>query len=86
MKPQKAMGLRVGEFVGVTVETDTSHFRARIKKDPIPKMKELSSISGKKDIQENFRRVHIEEKRILEGSGSMIRDYRRYIQNRFKEQ
>jgi len=68
LKPQEVMSLQVGEFVGVTVESDTPHFRAQIDKEHIPSTKPLPKVHGNQDIQENFRKIHKEALSILEES------------------
>ena len=65
LKPQEVMGLKVGEFVGVTVESDSSHFKAQVEKEDIPAMRPLPQVHTNQQIQENYRRIHKEAQSIL---------------------
>ena len=65
LKPQEVMGLKVGEFVGVTVESGSSHFKAQVEKEDIPVMKPLPQVHTSQQIQEKYHRIHKEAQSIL---------------------
>ncbi len=65
LKPQQVMGLNVGEFVGVSVESQIPHFRARIKKSSIDSNVSLPKMHASQNIKGNFLRIHKEAQSIL---------------------
>ncbi len=65
LKPQEVMSLRVGEFVGVSVESEHPHFRAQIIKGKDHSTATLPSHHNPSDLQSNFLKIHQEAETIL---------------------